>query len=43
METLVQNVFDKVVQPKIADGEAILGSRLDPLWMFPIGNENINM
>ena len=43
METLIQNVFDKTVQPKIANGESILGSRLDPLWMFPIGKTEIKI
>ena len=37
LETLVEKIFTNVVQPKLSNGEEFLGERLDPFWLFPIG------
>ena len=42
LETLIEKIFTHLVKPKISNGEELLGSRLDPFWLFPIGEcENI--
>ena len=37
LETLIEKIFTHLVKPKISNGEELLGSRLDPFWLFPIG------
>ena len=37
LETLIEKIFTHIVKPKISNGEELLGSRLDPFWLFPIG------
>ena len=42
LETLIEKIFTHLVKPKLSNGEDLLGSRLDPFWLFPIGEcENI--
>ena len=37
LETLIEKIFTHLVKPKLSNGEDLLGSRLDPFWLFPIG------
>ena len=33
----VQTLFNDTIKPKVALGEEIFGTKLDPVWLFPIG------
>ena len=37
MEIIAEKAFNEVVKSKLENGDFILGARLDPLWLFPIG------
>ena len=37
LERQLATLFNEVVRPKIANGEAILNTQMDPVWLFPLG------
>ena len=37
MEKSLETVLNEVVKPRINQGQEILGTKLDPVWLFPIG------
>ncbi len=41
LEVTIRRVFEDFVKPKVVAGEAILGTHLDPVWLFPIGPLNL--
>jgi hypothetical protein len=37
LEVAFKRLFEDYFKPKIANGEEILCTKLDPVWLFPIG------
>ena len=37
MENALKKLLNDGFKPKIANGDVILGTKLDPVWLFPIG------
>ena len=37
LEKLFVQIFNETLKPAVANGKSILNTKLDPVWLFPIG------